>query len=303
MPEEKYPDYKAFKELTNDELLQKADRSLKYFKEHVSPAEGTALLLQAQLYMGELDRRENAAVADRDFRMAVRSDKMEIWVIALIGLEILLSVVGLVYAVHEGNKQQTVLEQMGKNTGDTAQILQGQGKLLQTMITNTHDTVDAVGKLQTVQDDSLTAQKSTLSSVGRMNQVLQQELNLAFTVSVHVNSDDVNKRIVITNLTKTSIYIWGGKLGDDPPARFTDERFIGPGAPYLFFLDALWDQAAVTLPKGSTKRIPLDFYLRSADDKPYIAHCYLEQRWNNDKIQVLSTTVSVKQESWPANVH
>jgi hypothetical protein len=99
------------------------------------------VVAQAEFYMRELERRENARVAarvfkmsvedrktsaviaERDFNMAKGSAKMEKWVIFLIGLEIVIASIGLWYAIHEGNKQQIVLEQMGANTRETAQIL------------------------------------------------------------------------------------------------------------------------------------------------------------------------------------
>src|SRR6267378_5163245 len=105
------------------------------------------VVAQAEFYMRELERRENAEVAARDYGMAEearrtnaviaardlslaeRSHKMEVWVIALIGLEIIIAIGGLWYGIHEGNKQQTVLEQMGKNTHDTAGILSGSDDL------------------------------------------------------------------------------------------------------------------------------------------------------------------------------
>jgi hypothetical protein len=99
------------------------------------------VVAQAEFYMRELERRENAAVAARDFKMAEEarktseviaerdykmaksSGKMEKWVIFLIGLEIVIASIGLWYAIHEGNKQQIVLEEMGANTRKTAEIL------------------------------------------------------------------------------------------------------------------------------------------------------------------------------------
>jgi hypothetical protein len=99
------------------------------------------VVAQAEFYMRELERRDNAAVAardfrmseedrktnaviaERDFKMATRSANMEKWVIILIGLEIVIAFIGLWYGIHEGNKQQIVLEQMGANTRETAQIL------------------------------------------------------------------------------------------------------------------------------------------------------------------------------------
>jgi hypothetical protein len=268
------------------------------------------VVAQAEFYMRELERRENAEVAARDFgfstrdlEMANRSYTMEKSVIALIGLEIIIAIAGLWYGIHEGNKQQTVLEQMGKNTHDTAGILSGQGEVLGKMNTNTHDTVEAVGKLQKVQNDSLEAQKNTLKSIGKMNDSLQRQLDLAFAVSVLVTADEGAKQITVANLTKTGIYIWGGKYEDEAPVKFTDERFVGPGSQYSFFLDKIFEVANHTVPKGGpSKKVSLDFYLLSADAKPYIVHAYLEEKWVGDVLKLLPTIVSVKQQEWPSNI-
>jgi hypothetical protein len=143
--------------------------------------------------MAEEDRRTNAIVAARDLALAERSHKMEKGVIWLIGAELLLALVGLVYGYIESGKQQRVLEQMGKNTHDTAVILSGQGEVLGKMNTNTHDTVDAVGKLQTVQNESLGAQKETLKSIGKMNASLQNQLNLSYDIFAVVTYDQNTK--------------------------------------------------------------------------------------------------------------
>ncbi|SRR6266478_223020 len=279
------------------------------------------VVAQVEFYMRELERRENAEVAardykmaeedrhtnsviaERDFRMATRSEKIETWVIILIGLEIVIAVIGLWYGRHEGNKQQTVLEEMGKNTATTATILKTQGEVLDKVNTNTHDTAEAVGKLQQVQNDSLGAQKNTLKSVGRMNESLQRQLDLAFAVAVTVTADEAAKRIIVTNQTKTSIYIWGAKYDGEPPLKFTDERFMSPGSGYFFQWEKLFDNPRITIPKGGpNQQVPLDFYLLSADGKPYIVRGFIVETWEGDVMKIYPNTISVKQETWPANV-
>ncbi len=279
------------------------------------------VVAQVEFYMRELERRENAEVAardykmavedrqtnsviaERDFRMARRSERLETWVIILIGLEIVIAVIGLWYGIHEGNKQQTVLEGMGKNTANTAAILKTQGEVLDKVNTNTHDTAEAVGKLQQVQNDSLGAQKNTLKSVGKMNESLQRQLDLAFAVAVIVTADEATKRILVTNETKTSIYIWGVKYDGEPPLKFTDERFVSPGGGYFFQWEKLFDNPRTTIPKGSpAQQVSLDFYLLSADGKPYIARGFLIEVWEGDAMKIHQNTISVKQEAWPADV-
>jgi hypothetical protein len=279
------------------------------------------VVAQAEFYMRELERRENAEIAARDYTMAMedrntsagiaardlalaeRSHKMEWSVIGLIGLEIIIALVGLGYGIHEGNEQQKVWEQMGKNTQDAARILSSQGGILSNMNANTHDTVDAVGKLQGVQNNSLAAQKDTLSSIGRMNKQLQQQLDLAFTVNVAVTAEQAAKRIIITNLTKTAIYVWGVKYGDEPPLRFTDERFVAPGVGQFFTVEKVFDDPLRTIPKGSSSRqVTLDFYFLSADGKPWVAKGFLTEVWEGDAMKIYPNTTSVTQEAWPADV-
>jgi hypothetical protein len=279
------------------------------------------VVAQAEFYMRELARRENAEIAardytmteedrstnariaERDFNMARRSERMERLVVALIGLEIVIALVGLWYAVHEGSKQQIVLEQMGKNTSDTAHILSGQGEVLGKMNTNTHDTVDAVGNLQKVQNESLGAQNRTLGSIGKMNASLQQQLDLAFTVSVAVTADQEGERIIVANLTKTAIYVSAVKFDGEPPLKLSDERFIGPSISYFFKFEKLFEKARTTTPKGSpAHQISLDFYLLSADGKPWVARGFLSEVWEGDAVKIYPNTISVKQEAWPPDV-
>jgi len=264
---------------------------------------------QAEFYMRELERRENAEIAARDLRfstrdleMANRSYTMEKSVIGLIGLEIIIAIVGLWYGIHEGNKQQKVLEDMGKNTATTAAILKTQGEVLDKVNTNTHDTVEAFGKLQQVQNDSLGAQKNTLRSIGKMNGALQQELDLEFAVAVTVTADEITKRITLMNQTKTAIYVEAAKYGDEPPLKFTDERFVSPNQGYFFQWEKIFENAASSIPKGETRKVPFEFYILAADGKPWIARCFLLEKWEADVLKIYPNVVSVKQTEWPAGV-
>src|SRR6266853_6771984 len=55
-------------------------------------------LAEAQFYLGELDRMENAKIARRDFRM-------ELIVILLIGFELIVAVGGIIFATREAKSQ------------------------------------------------------------------------------------------------------------------------------------------------------------------------------------------------------
>jgi hypothetical protein len=279
---------------SDEELRQLADESFASM-EDPHTAESLQHLQKAQFYLSLLNRRHDDRVAARDLRL-------EIIVIALIALEI-------VFGVVEGSKQADILSNMQASTAATAKALQDQGVILGKMNDNTSATVTAFGKLQTAQDGSLTAQKqslatskNTLGSIGRMNAALEQELNLNFAVAITVLADNEQKRITVSNLTKTAIYLWGAKFSGEPAQKFTDERFVSPGAGYAFFADSLFKSAVDSVPKGQQRDVPLDLYLESADGKQYIAHGFLTEKWEGDVMKFYTTTTSVKPEKWPGDV-
>src|SRR6266404_5275618 len=73
-------------------------------------AGNTNLLLEAQFYISEIDRRHDAKIATRDFRM-------ELIVIALILFEFIAALIGIIITIREG-KAQAILEDqlMSKQT-------------------------------------------------------------------------------------------------------------------------------------------------------------------------------------------
>jgi hypothetical protein len=72
--------------LTEEELLEQANICSITAENKGNEMERLLLHLQAQYYVTAVARKRDDRVADRDFRM-------EVWVIVLIGLEILLSLI------------------------------------------------------------------------------------------------------------------------------------------------------------------------------------------------------------------
>jgi hypothetical protein len=140
------------------------------------------IVAQAEFYMRELERRENAKIAARDLEMAQqdritsaktalrdlemaeRSHRLEIAVIVLIGAELLLAFVALIYTYIESSKQQNVLDAMNKSTGETATAMKGAGGYLQTLSTD-----------QKTANDNIQA---NLKQTSAMATALKQQLNI-----------------------------------------------------------------------------------------------------------------------------
>jgi hypothetical protein len=76
----------------------------------------TAERLHAQLYLNEIEKRQSAKTARRDFWL-------EMFVIGLIALELLASVIGTRLALREGKDQADMLTRMDESTRDTAKAV------------------------------------------------------------------------------------------------------------------------------------------------------------------------------------
>jgi hypothetical protein len=116
---------------SEEELLQMADECFVIMEDARGlPHTHAPLLLKAQFCLNEIDRRRNTEIAQRDAEIARRDEefarrsyKIEIWVIVLIGLELLVSVGGIVFGIVEGNKQAAILKHMDVSTAATASAL------------------------------------------------------------------------------------------------------------------------------------------------------------------------------------
>ena len=131
--------FDEFDKASDDELEAEAKRCFDESRA-LTPANllyKAPLMLEAQFYMQERDRRDNSRVALRDLRL-------ELVVIVLIGIEIVLSVVGIVIAVREGNaqaklteKQTGILTNLQQSTSQTAGAMQNLAVLTKAMGDNT----------------------------------------------------------------------------------------------------------------------------------------------------------------------
>jgi hypothetical protein len=122
-----------------------------------------ALLLEAQLYMNQAARLNDSLVADRDFKLAKQSHKLEVWVIVLISFEIVLSLFGLWWGIMEGNKQLDVLSKLNTSADATAHASGVQAEALPKLIEE---------------------QKKSLSSLADMNEKLQGSVRETAAMSV-----------------------------------------------------------------------------------------------------------------------
>jgi hypothetical protein len=257
--------------MTVDELRGRASRCSEQFDDsNVSDQTKEHLAALAQFYLGEIDRRDSAKIARRDY-------KLEVWVIVLIGLELVLAVVAIITGWIEANKQMSVLDKLNESSAATAGTLTA---------------------LRDAQEASLETQKQTLENIVAMNTALQDELGLNYAISVVLTYDDGQRSLNLFNNGKTNIWLWGTKLSNQRPTLEKEGRVIAPTGYYYFDFTSNRQEFAQKLPKGSESRIPFDVYLKTANGKPYVVETLLVASWQSDALQIRTQITSVRPSKW-----
>jgi hypothetical protein len=254
-----------------DELRDKARKCSEQFDDpNVSDQTKEHLAALAQFYLAEIDRRDNAKIAQRDY-------KMERSVIILIGLELLLAVVAIITGWIEADKQMSVLNKLNESSAATAGTLTA---------------------LRTAQEDALDTQKHTLENIVAMNAALQDELGLNYAISVVLTYDDSQRRLNLFNNGKTNIWLWGTKLSNQKPTLEKEGRVIAPTGYYYFNFAPIRQELVQKLPKGGESQILFDVYLKTANGRPYVVVALLVASWSGDVLQLRTQITSVRPSKW-----
>jgi hypothetical protein len=122
------------------------------------------LLLEAQFYLTAVARKRDEEVAKRD-------RTLEIWVIILIGIEILLSIGGIWIGIHEANGQGRVLSNIESSTRDSAAAMSAAKASLQILANSQTKSLDHLKQM----DDSL---RSSLKTTGTMASTTRNQLQI-----------------------------------------------------------------------------------------------------------------------------
>jgi hypothetical protein len=168
------------------ELLDRENLSEMTRQHHVS---------QAQFYLAELDRRKQTQERTESGRIAQRDYTLEKWVIGLIGAELVLAVVAIVFGWVEGNKQMNVLDKLNKSSAETATTLTA---------------------VRQAQEASLETQKHTLENIVAMNNALQDELDLNFADVLQWTGGSGDGKFDISNRGKSNLFLWGSRFDGQP---------------------------------------------------------------------------------------
>jgi hypothetical protein len=241
--------------MTEAELQAKANEHLERLDMPMVGSIGTDThkqyhLLQSQIFLTELDRRRQANERIESEQIAARDYKLELWVIGLIGAELLLALVGIIVGWVEGSKQMEVLDKLNKSSAETAATL--------TM-------------LRQAQEAALDTQKHTLENIVTMNDALQDEMDLNMTEAIQWNGSggaaNGHQVIDLVNSGRAVLLLWGSKFGNEPRTMREQPTVLGPNS--SFQLDIT--RFMIRKETATEASIPVELYLTRQNGTKYVA--------------------------------
>jgi hypothetical protein len=233
---------------------------------------------QAQVYLAELDRRKQALERVESGKIADRDYKLEKWVIGLIGAELVLAVVAIIFGWVEGNKQMEVLDKLNKSSAETAATLTS---------------------LRQAQEASLATQKTTLDNIVAMNTALRDQLewNLADALQFVYGGKD--GQAVFANRGRADLYVWGSKIDGQNLILQHQPTLITLGATYNLDVSSLSNGLFEKMQDNTRRDLPFELYLETANGKHYVAKSTLQLvRLNKDTMVITGRSVYISFKKW-----
>jgi|GEM_PF-5385221 len=246
--------------MTEVELQAKANEHLERLDVPmvVSPSTETHKqyqIAQAQIFLAELDRRKQSKERIESEKIAARDYKLELWVIGLIGAELLLAVVGIIVGWVEGSKQMDVLDKLNKSSAET---------------------VATLTTLQKEQEAALETQKHTLENIVTMNDALQDEMDLNVTEAIQWGGSggDASGHQIITfdNSGRTVLLLWGSRFGNEPRTMRQQPTVLAPSGSFPFDISRFMTKTG----DATRAPIPFELYLKRTNGTKYVAKGFLQ---------------------------
>jgi hypothetical protein len=134
-----------------------------------------------------------------------------------------------------------------------------------------------------------------------MNDAIQKQLGLFYDVQVVIFYQPDTKQLVFANQGRTNVALWGlvSEELKAPPIKEKEGRVISPGASYSLDATPMYNIIAETFPKGISKLVPAEAYLKNERQEEFTVHFYIGINWNKDvTLKITTQAVSVTPEHW-----
>jgi hypothetical protein len=272
--------FDEFEKATDDQLKAEAKRC---FDESRRQTPGdlqykAPLMLEAQFYMQERDRRDSSRVARRDLWL-------EVSVIGLICAEIVLSIWGIKLSIKQGADEDTMMQ---KQNGILTNLQQSTSQT-----TNTLDNLAVLTKAMS--DNTLASSKTLLSLRGTteaMNTGVHDQIALFYDPTITMTFTPEQKRIQFTNTGRSNLTLTSLKINNELK-NLGGPQLITGNAGYYVEAASVYNSVSAELPKGKIQIVPVEAEIVSELGKHFIMHCGLLFLWDNDKVAVYSQISSI----------
>jgi hypothetical protein len=261
---------------SEDELRSKANACLKDY-DVASAMTREHLIAEAQFYLGEIERRKQIQERIENGRIAQRDYKLEVWVIVLIGAELVLAIVAIVVGWVEGKKQMDVLDKLNQSSAATAATLTA---------------------VRQAQEASLDTQKHTLDNIVAMNNSLQDEMDLNLTEAMQYSGGATGRgheRVDFANNGRSILHVWGSKFGNEPPTMRRQPAVLTPGNSVPFDISRLIEKTIKAMGTATEASIPFELYLKRENGTKYVAKGTVEVNRNNNVTYIGRMTTTRRQ--------
>jgi len=242
-------------------------------EEYVSNEQKVSLLLEAQFYVAEADRRSGGRIALRDLIL-------EIIVILLIGFEIILAIKQGIDEDKLMDKQNGILSSLQQSTSATASTLQGLLTLTGTMNESTSKTASTLGALE--------------STTKIMNRAVHDQIELFYDPSVLLSYDPGGNRVLFVNTGRSSLTLSLLKM-DGQTKNIGGNKLLSAGSTIYVEIPSEYKKWS-DLPKGSGRNVPVEAHLTNELGRKYVLSGGLFFVWENDKIVVHGQNYSLTPE-------
>ena len=131
-----------------------------------------------------------------------------------------------------------------------------------------------------------------------MNQGIQAELGLNFSVALEVSFDNQQNRVYLVNRGRTNLYIWGIKVDGAKPMMDSSAKLLAPGSQYYFPGSVVSSGAGSNVPDGSHRLFPFFAFVKNDNGVEFVVESTLFGEWKNGRITFSSVTTNVRQSNW-----
>lgn len=263
--------------MAESELHARANAHLEHLDSTESDMTKEHHVAQAQVYLSELDRRKQAQEYAESERIARRDYKLELWVIVLIGAELVLAIVAIAVGWVEGNQQMGVLDKLNKSSAETAATLTA---------------------VRQAQEASLETQKHTLENIVAMNNALQDELDFNFADVLQWSNSTGDGTFTISNRGKANLFLWGSRFGGQPVVMQQKGTVIPIGGSHTFDLSRLSKKLLENVEDTVQKQLPFELYLKTVNGKKYVARSILLVRRDHNNLSLYCESIFITPKEW-----